>query len=441
MKIDSVKLVCITAVLVDLLSSVANAFIYRRSKFNVKVTKQCRNSNAFILNEKSMNNNYISSLLRGSEAISHRFFFPGHGGNGILAKYPQFQFVESMDLPELDETDNIHSPQGPLLQSLQITSSLFRSRKSWFLVNGSTSGILIALLSLRRIYLMRTASRAQDNIVHSTTHTQLPVLLVPRDSHKSVYDALALFDIDAILIDVHQSPTLNVALNINLDAIRNAIEQYGNRIMGLILTRPSYQGVLTHSKIFEELVSTCHQHNIPVVADEAHGAHLRFLPKEYEIKDALSCGADIVVQSAHKSLMSLSQTALLHVHPGAFSFCSEISSHQIDEVLNEAYSSLTTTSPNSILIASLDVTISFYQQEGKELVRRQCKIVEGLKYRLRKEVSDVVLLIEDCIDSTQYQMNPIFQTDPTRLSLHVIRHPDCTWNSIAFDDALCEGKI
>lgn len=111
MKIDSVKLVCITAVLVDLLSSVANAFIYRRSKFNVEITKQCHNSNAFILNEKSMNNDYISSLLRGSEAISHRFFFPGHGGNGILAKYPQFQFVESMDLPELDETDNIHAPQ------------------------------------------------------------------------------------------------------------------------------------------------------------------------------------------------------------------------------------------------------------------------------------------------------------------------------------------
>ncbi len=117
----------------------------------------------------------------------------------------------------------------------------------------------------------------------------------------------------------------------------------------MLLTRPSYQGLILPLSALKQLLTACRTHGVPLIVDEAHGAHLSLIELE-EHNSALSVGADVVVQSAHKSLNALSQAGFLH--RGRQSLIAE-------ELLQSAHSMLTTTSPNSLLLASLDATQAY----------------------------------------------------------------------------------
>lgn len=101
--------------------------------------------------------------------------------------------------------------------------------------------------------------------------------------------------------------------------------------------------------------------------------------------DALSCGADIVVQSAHKSLSSLSQTALMHLNTIAFSFQTDLHPEDVESIVDDSFSALTTTSPNSLLLASLDASLAEYQHSGTETLESLCALAETLKATLKKQ--------------------------------------------------------
>lgn len=103
-------------------------------------------------------------------------------------------------------------------------------------------------------------------------------------------------------------------------SIFSVLDQYGDdQIMAMVITRPSYQGIMMPSSALRSLVQKLHQRGIAVIVDEAHGAHLPFVDN-VNMTSALQCDADIVVQSAHKTLTSLSQTALMHLNHGEWSF-------------------------------------------------------------------------------------------------------------------------
>lgn len=104
------------------------------------------------------------------------------------------------------------------------------------------------------------------------------------------------------------------------------------------------------------------------------------------LADALSCGADIVVQSAHKSLSSLSQTALMHLSVNAFSFQSDLEPEVIEDIIADCFSSLTTTSPNSLLLASLDASLAEYEQSGTNRLAYLCSLAEKLKSSLKEGI-------------------------------------------------------
>lgn len=123
------------------------------------------------------------------------------------------------DLPELDELDNLHSPQGPLKKALELAASLFGAKRTWFLVNGSTSGILIALLSCIRLHQQH----------HSTA--QRSIVLLPRDAHKSAFDALTVSqNCDAVLLPCTAEPDFGVTLGFTLDTVQRAIDLYGDQV-------------------------------------------------------------------------------------------------------------------------------------------------------------------------------------------------------------------
>jgi arginine/lysine/ornithine decarboxylase len=195
------------------------------------------------------------------EGGKEQYFFPGHGGGKhIPTDFADLSAVSpwQFDVPELDGLDNIHNPEGPLLEALQLAAKLFGAKRSWFLVNGSTSGILIAIFSCIRVWCSTAGTQRVEEADKPL------VFLVARDCHKSVFDALALSGrCDAVLLPCDMDEEFQVPLGVRIAAVREAVAQFEGRVCGLVLTRPSYQGVLAHGSAIAEMVELCHKHRIP----------------------------------------------------------------------------------------------------------------------------------------------------------------------------------
>lgn len=136
--------------------------------------------------------------------------------------------------------------------------------------------------------------------------------MLARDSHKSVFDGLRLSGSSAVLLPTAVDGRFGVLLGPDVQQIKRLVLEHKHELAAVVLTRPSYQGLLLPASVLRDLTAFCHHHHVAVIVDEAHGAHLSFLSQP-EHAGALACGADVVVQSAHKSLHSLTQTALLHL--------------------------------------------------------------------------------------------------------------------------------
>ena len=149
---------------------------------------------------------FVAALTKVALDIKYRFFFPGHnGGSGAPTQLKQLVNDGGLlrcDLPELDGLDNIHSPEGPLLESLTAAAELFGAKRSWYLLNGSTGGILCAVLAIVRLHEARAGING-GAASSGSAGDQGPVMLIGRDSHKAVFDALSLANCDAALLPCH----------------------------------------------------------------------------------------------------------------------------------------------------------------------------------------------------------------------------------------------
>lgn len=257
---------------------------------------------------------FLSALIKVQRDLRANFFFPGHSGGASLPEMLKRLdepggTIFKYDLPELDGLDNIHNPEGPLLHSLHLAAELYGATKTWFLVNGSTGGIMTAILSCAKLFDMRTLRRGHD------PRSSRKVMIIARNSHKSVFDALKLCQCDAVLLPVVYDDVFGIPVEVTLEALISVLEIYRGRVCGLLLTRPSYQGVALSSSQLRRVVELAHAYSVPVLVDEAHGAHLRFLARD-DLGDAMQCGADISIQSTHKTSTSLTQTGMMHIRQG-----------------------------------------------------------------------------------------------------------------------------
>lgn len=373
-------------------------------------------------NDISSNTPYVDALFNSVGLIKHRYFFPGHNG-GKGAPYSIVKLLDKAlhyDLPELDELDNIHSPEGPLLKSLELAKALYGSYRSWYLVNGSTSGILSAILACFRIHQRYSSNKDTKR-----------VFLLGRDSHKSAFDALSLAGVDGVLLPCNYDEKFQIPLGVSIDSITEAIKLHDGSICGLLITRPSYQGVSCDTKILKEIVLLCNSKGIPVVVDEAHGAHLRFLGID-SMQDAMNCGADISVQSSHKTLTSLSQTGMMHVNKNAFSYLDSASIRGCElgsEVLQECFSMLTTTSPNSLFLASLDATRGQFEKEGNIILQKAMDAINDIKEAIRTKGK--ISLLDDSENVKTLKL----LIDPLKLTIQVDNN-----ESLNVDDIMCEEE-
>jgi len=225
---------------------------------------------------------YLYELLKERAGGGvYPFHMPGHKARGGLfgAIFPE------MDTTELGWTDNLYSADGVLKHSMERAANVFGAGRTYFLTNGSTAGIIAAIMSVAR---------------------ESGELIVARNSHRSVYGALILSG--AVPRYVYPGATpFGAAGGVGVAGIKEAAENYPNAAAAIV-TSPTYEGFVSDIR---GIAGVLHEKNIPLIVDEAHGAHCVFHADFPET--ALSAGADVVVQSLHKTLPALGQTALLHV--------------------------------------------------------------------------------------------------------------------------------
>ena len=234
-----------------------------------------------------MNNNMspvLQGLLYMKEKDKFRFHMPGHKGKFLEFYKPLVDNLISLDFTEINGTDDLYNSSSIIKEALNLLTIERNSKYSFFLTNGTTVGILATIMAL---------TKENDYI------------LIPKDSHKSVYNAIELNNLNPIIVENNIAPS-GLVYPIDEDILLSILKKNKN-IKMVILSRPNYYGLCTK---IDRLSSYCEENNIILFIDEAHGSHLQY-HRNFP-KNALSLGAHISVNSFHKTLPSFTQTSIIN---------------------------------------------------------------------------------------------------------------------------------
>ena len=340
-----------------------------------------------------MHKTFQSKLDQIEKSDIYPFHMPGHKRQSIGTPICD---IYKRDITEIDGYDNLHDPKEFILAEEQFGARLFGSEECFYLVNGSSCGILAAIMSV--------ADRPGR-------------YLVARNCHKSVFHGLYLSGKDAQYIYPEGCEDIPFSGSISVMELEQKLSQ--DDYCAVIVTSPTYEGVVSDVRAICE---AAHKKGIPVIVDEAHGAHLGIWGGDGFFPDsAIRCGADIVIQSTHKTLPAMTQTALLHVQGDL------IDRRKLKEHLAVFQSS----SPSYILMESISDALHFCAEHKEELVKAYRQRLdafyqgtEKLKcfYCIRPQIlqkdfayafdpGKLVICIKDGIDLTGAGLSHILRTD------------------------------
>ncbi|GAB6274308.1 MAG: aminotransferase class I/II-fold pyridoxal phosphate-dependent enzyme [Peptococcaceae bacterium] len=281
-----------------------------------------------------------------------------------------------LDLTELPGLDDLYYPQEAIAEAQGLAAALYKADQSFFLVNGTSGGIQALILSL---------CRPGDE------------LLLPRNCHRAVLGGLILCGTKPVYLPPVINQEFGFAAGIAPEELTRALKKHVD-CRGLLLIHPTYYGVTGD---LARLTALTHQENKPVLVDEAHGAHFPFHPALPP--DALSGGADAVVQSMHKLGGSLTQSSLLHLKGRRLT----------TNRLSDSLRLLQTSSPSYLLLASLDVARRQMALNGRKLLSQALEIA----FKTRDELSKIPGLKIFGAKNLDYQGACFF--DPTRIVISV----------------------
>jgi arginine decarboxylase len=342
-----------------------------------------------------MNTPLISALRRWADRDCAPFYTPGHKqGHGMGDDFIELwqQFGLRLDLPELPGLDNLANPQGVIEEAQNLAAQVFKATHSRFLVNGSTTGVIAAMMA---------TCQPGDRI------------LMPRNVHRSAIAGAIHSGAIPIFIEPEYVPALDVAHSIATDSIEQALEKYPD-IKAILVVAPTYYGVSGDIKTMAEIA---HRHHIPLIIDAAHGAHFGFHPALPT--SALSLGADLVVQSTHKLLGALTQASMLHIQGDLVDL----------ERLDRCLQILQTSSPSYLLLASLDSARAQMDDYGYELLDRTLELTANARSALL-EIPGLLPL-----ELSSHRSPGCHSFDPTRLTVTV---SELGWTGYEADEVLCE---
>jgi len=288
------------------------------------------------------------------------YHMPGHkGGTGIARRWRDFlgEQAFSMDLTEVDELDDLHSPAGPIKEAQELAASLMEAEAAYFLVNGVTGGIHAAIMA---------ACRKKK-------------IIIPRHAHRSVYGGMILAGAEPVYLSSLIHPFWGIPVGVSLSEVCAVLED--NRNCGcLIMVHPTYHGLTSD---MSSIVRSAREKNVLVLADEAHGAHFGFSSKFPET--AIRSGAAVSVQGWHKTMGSLTQSGMLLVNDKELL--------RIFDYLNL----LQTTSPSYLLMGSLDIVRKFWAMEGQNIASELADLANYFRNRIKK-LQGIVCLNKDALD-------------------------------------------
>ncbi len=266
------------------------------------------------------------------------FHMPGHKRlKGLLGTDDTFSLLQNpfqIDITEIFGFDNLHHPEGLLRSAMEWTASCYGAARTYYLVNGSSCGLLAAI---------------------SACTEQRGRILVSRNCHKSVYHGIYLRELRASYVYPQDTGALGIQGGILPEDVENCLEKEPG-IEAVLLVSPTYDGIVSDVGRIAEIV---HRKGLPLIVDEAHGAHFRYADA-FPVS-ALELGADIVVQSVHKTLPCLTQTALLHIGQSREGLWTAEQRLQREKRIERYLSIYQSSSPSYILMASIGLGIDWME--------------------------------------------------------------------------------
>lgn len=269
-------------------------------------------------------------LVTYSESDFYPYHMPGHKRKADIDGLSDFFRI---DITEIDGFDNLHNAEGIIYEAQKRAAALYGADESFFLVNGSTCGVLSAVLAV---------TDKSDKI------------LAARNCHKSLYHAALLQELDLKYIYPARISEYDIHDAISVGDVESALEREPD-CKAVVVTSPTYEGIISDIAAIAEAV---HNRGKVLIVDEAHGAHLGLAENMPE--NAVRQGADLVIHSLHKTLPSMTQSALLHVS-GNY-----VNRTKLRRYLNIFQSS----SPSYILMAGMDACLSYVKENAARKFRK-----------------------------------------------------------------------
>lgn len=269
---------------------------------------------------------------------------PGHKRNTALLGT---DLPYNIDITEIDGFDNLHGASGILNEYMEEIAVFYGTKRSFYLVNGSTCGILAGI---------RAATKRGGKIA------------VARNCHKSVYHAIELFGLEAVYLMPEMDETFGIHGGVSTASIADTLKQHSDTQL-VVLTSPTYEGVVGDIAAIADI---CHAQGIPLMVDEAHGSHFNY-SKHFPIS-AIAFGADIVIQSLHKTLPSLTMTSLAHLTGGLIK----------SEEMARQLAIFESSSPSYVLMASIDRCFRLLRDEGEHLFERYNQRITDFSEKMKQ---------------------------------------------------------
>lgn len=319
-------------------------------------------------------NTIVDFLSEHKDTNPISFHMPGHKGREKLMRNCGFgKFLDNMvgnDITEILGADNLTCPRSSLMEVANRYKRQYGCIATELLVNGSSAGLMASILTA-----VQRGSK----------------LILGRNSHHSAYSAMRLGGISPVYLRPEINKKYNLLGKMLVSEVQEAIDENPDAA-AVLITSPNYYGLL--SDIYS-ISKVCHDAGMVLIVDQAHGAHLKYFDENEHFKRAAeNCGADLVVNSTHKTLFSFTGSGILNV-------CS----YDIDlDFLRENLRMLQTTSPSYLLLGSLDMNSQIMERHGKEIVQHWSDDVKYF-YKQAERIDGLTVIRDFALDTTKINIS------------------------------------
>lgn len=315
-------------------------------------------------------------LLQHARKEPVSFHMPGHKGSAIFRKYGYGEFLDNFvdcDITEIPGADNLFQAEGIIMEAQKKYSRLYQVEHSYLQINGTSGGLIASILAS-----VKPGRK----------------LIMARNCHKSVFNALMLGGIQPVYAQPELIKEYGIMGAVTPEEIARCVRENPDAD-AVVLPSPNYYGICSD---IEKIAEVAHSAGKVLIVDQAHGAHLKFFHKfgfgDDMPKAAEDCGADLVINSIHKTLASLTQSAVLNLN-----------SELVDRyVLEDKLQAIQSTSPSYILMSFLDINADLLTDHGPEAIGAWRRAIDHF-YERAADIEGLALMTAENMDMTKINLD------------------------------------